>query len=127
MKSAGQVARQNARLAGSSPPSRGRPCRPCRCCGEDICGWRRRDDGRLEPLGLDGLLHACDSKKFRNWAARERRRQMKGRLLAQRQLVAAHLHENERTSAPPTAPTTPAPSSTPTQRQRSLSATEEAT
>jgi len=48
-------------------------CRPCRACGGWITGWRRRE-GRWEPLGIEGAVHACPPKVRRNWWARQRRR-----------------------------------------------------
>jgi len=46
----------------------------CRICGGTIGGWRYYPDGHREPLGLDGLLHACPSRMWRrHWRQRFRR------------------------------------------------------
>lgn len=61
--------------------------RCCRCCGEVLRGWRCRE-GRWEPLGIDGFLHACDSREFRNWKAREWRRERRRALEKEREAIA---------------------------------------
>lgn len=43
-----------------------RRCQPCQACGGLLIAWRHRD-GRYEPIGLDGTLHACPPRARRRW------------------------------------------------------------
>lgn len=85
-------ASQTARISAAKAV----PGRPCRYCGEWLSGWRQRADCRWEPLGIDGLLHACPPKARRNWWARQHRRA----LAAQRSAVAARIPMAEARRAP---------------------------